>query len=276
MDATLTTPDLPAAVHAEQAVLQIPSLPDWAAPTAEYLRRRALLSGACDESRADQLTLALHEALTNSIVHGNLELDSSLRERDDDSFARALAQRTADPAYSGRPVVIETSYDGERCTWTLTDQGPGFDHERLLACQEIDEADLMRASGRGLLLMKAFLDEVRYEEGGRRALLTLRRSCGAEKRRQPRAPFRRRVQVAPLRPDGSVDWALAQQAVAQNLSSGGIALLQSRLVGGERVLIGLEAGGQPLFLPARVRHCRTVEEGMVELGCQFLPPEPEE
>jgi anti-sigma regulatory factor (Ser/Thr protein kinase) len=273
MDADPTSPDLPAAVHAEQTVLQIPSLPDWITPTVEYLKHKALLSGACEESRAGKLTLALHEALTNSIVHGNLAIASSLKERADDAFARALAERCSDPHYASRPVLIEVSYDGERCQWALTDQGDGFDHQRLLA-RRADEADLWLASGRGILLMKAFLDDVRYDQGGRRVLLTLLRSSGAEKRQHPRAPLRRRVQIAPVRPDGSVDWGLACAGVAQNLSSSGMAVLQAQLATSERVLIGLETGGRPQFFHAQVRHCRTVEAGMVELGCQFLPDQP--
>jgi anti-sigma regulatory factor (Ser/Thr protein kinase) len=272
METSLTAPHLPDTVSAEQTVFQVPSLPDWIAPTIEFLKQKALLSGACEESRAAKLTLALHEALTNSIIHGNLEVDSALKERDDNSFTRLLAQRAADPAYADRLVTIEVRYDGDRCQWALTDQGRGFDHERLMNREVVDETEIWLASGRGILMMKAFMDEVRYEQDGRRVVLAMCREAGREKRQHPRTDMQKRVQVVPIRADGSVDWTLAYQAVTQNLSSSGMALLQSRLATSERVLIALEQfGGEPLFLPAQVRHLRAIHDGMVELGCQFLP-----
>ena len=267
---SLRAHDLPATVQLEQTIFQVPSLPDWIAPTIEFLKQKSLLSGACEESRAVKLTLALHEALTNSIIHGNLEVDSDLKEQEDNAFTRLLAQRAADPAYANRTVTIEVGYDGERCQWALTDQGRGFDYQRLLDREVVDEAEIWLASGRGILMMKAFMDEVRYEQGGRRVVLAMRRESGREKRQHPRSDVQQRVRVVPIRSDGSVDWGLAYQAVTQNLSASGMALLQARLATSERVLIALESGGQPLFLPAQVRHCRAVHDGLVELGCQFL------
>ena len=100
----------------EHCRLQIPSLLDWIVPTVQFLQERARLYGVCDEARRPKLTLALHEALTNSVVHGNLELASRLKEEDDDNdaFARALAERSADPTYRQRTVTIAIRYDGER------------------------------------------------------------------------------------------------------------------------------------------------------------------
>jgi len=85
----------------------------------------------------------------------------------------------------------------------------------------------MLASGRGILLMRAFLDDLRFELGGRRAILTLARSSGAEKRRAPRHAVQCPIRVAPMGANGVVDWDATHEAVAQNLSSDGIAILQT-------------------------------------------------
>ena len=58
--------------------------------------------------------------------------------------------------------------------------------ERTLARMDQPKPETIACSGRGILLMRASLDEVRYELGGRRAVLTLARSSGEEKRRVPR------------------------------------------------------------------------------------------
>lgn len=268
-------PVLPSAVAAEQTYLQIPSQPEWIAPTVEFLKEKAILCGACHEGRAKKLMLALHEALTNSVIHGNLELSSDLKERSESAFAEALAQRAADPQYATRPVDVEVHYDGERSQWIFTDQGKGFDVDSVLArAAASDEPESMLTSGRGILLMRAFVDDVRFELGGRRTILTLGRTFCEEKRRSPRRPMQQPIRVTPISPDGAVDWDAAHQAVMQNLSSSGIAFLQDRLANSERVLIGIDWQGHLLYVPAQVRHCQAMG-GIVELGCRFQVAETE-
>lgn len=269
MSTTNDHPDLPGQVHAEQTHVIVPSRPHWIEPTAEFLRKKAVLAGTCQESRSNKLVVALHEALANAIIHGNLELESHLKERDDDSFAEALAHRAADPNLAERLVDILVDYDGDRCRWIITDQGKGFDVQRALARLDNYDPEEMLASGRGILMMRSFMDEVQYEEGGRRLILTMGRASGAEKRTRPRVPFQQRLRVAPIRSDGSVDWDAAYEAISQNLSANGIALLQDKLAASARVLLGIAASRQMLYIPAEVRHCRILDDGLVELGCQF-------
>src|SRR5262249_1554241 len=73
VDASVLPPFLPCMIRAEQTHLRIPSRPDWIGPTAEFLQRKAVLCGACPGERGDRLLVALHEALSNAIIHGNLE-----------------------------------------------------------------------------------------------------------------------------------------------------------------------------------------------------------
>ena len=83
-------PLLPSHVVAERSHVVIPSLPNWIEPTVEFLRRKAVLGGVCEETRSGKLLIALHEAISNAIIHGNLELSSDLKERGDSAFAEAL------------------------------------------------------------------------------------------------------------------------------------------------------------------------------------------
>ncbi len=261
-------PDLATAVAGERTRLRIPSRPEWIEKTAEYLQTRALSCGACSPERSGRLLLALHEALTNSVIHGNLEISSELKESENGDFGRVLAERSADPVYADRPVDVVVDYNGERCTWTITDQGRGFDVERMLS-RRPDDDDLPLTSGRGIFLMQAFLDDLRYEAGGRRAVLTMRRPEGAERRQHFRVPFPDPVRVVPLRPDGTLDWHAAQEGVARNLSEGGIGLLQSTLSASRRVLLSIEVDGKPIYIPAEVCRSEVVSEGVVEVGCRF-------
>jgi anti-sigma regulatory factor (Ser/Thr protein kinase) len=266
--------NLPGALLGEQFRLQIPSALHLIEPTVEFLRDRAVRSGVCEETRAQKLELSLHEALTNSVVHGNLEVQSTLKEEDNDSFARALAERGADPVYNSRTVTIGVDYDGERCQWSLTDEGPGFDVDAVLRRIEPTEENLMTPSGRGILMMRAFLDDVRFEAGGRRVVMTLRRACKKEQRQHARVATQRSLRVAPIRADGSVDWDAAREGLMRDVSAGGIGFLHKDLARVERIIIGLDLDGRPVYLPAEVRHWKALDGGLMDIGCRFLTTSP--
>jgi anti-sigma regulatory factor (Ser/Thr protein kinase) len=269
MQPSNTTPAIPTQVLSEQTHLVVPGLPHWIEPTVDHLRQRAIQCGACQESRAGKLMVALLEALTNAVIHGNLELGSELKERGDDSFARMLAERASDPRRAERSVDIQIAYDGDACHWVITDQGHGFDVARVLERCLSDDPEVLLASGRGILMMTSFLDGIRYELGGRQVILTLNRHSGEEKRRDPRLPLNLPFRVAPVQADGTPDWAAANDAISRDFSRGGVALLQESLAQGQHIVIGITAGGKMVPVPAVVRHCRTIGAGCVELGCEF-------
>jgi len=262
----LQSPSLPSAVAAEHAYLQIPSQPEWIAPSVEYLKDKAILCGACHETRSNKLVLALHEALTNSIIHGNLELSSDLKERCDNAFAEAVAERAADPRYGTRPVEVHFDYDGERCHWTFTDQGKGFDVARALARARQPDSEAMLASGRGILLMRAFLDDVRYELGGRRAILTLARASGEERRRaQPRAACTARIIVT------TGEGCPPMFGFGRDLSRGGISFLTSTPLPMVNVILTLsQQDSQALRVRARIVRCHQLMSGIYDVAACFL------
>jgi anti-sigma regulatory factor (Ser/Thr protein kinase) len=263
------TPDLPSQVVAERTHLSLPSFPHWIEATAFYLRQKAVLSGACQESRSGKLMIALHEALSNAVVHGNLELASDLKERGDNVFAEALAQRIGDPHYTERVVEVLVDCNLEQCRWIITDQGAGFNVEATLQKKQSDDPEELLASGRGILIMRSFLDEIAYEMGGRRLVLTLRRESGREKRRSSRVPVTQPLHVAPMRSDGTVDWDAAYDALSKNFSDSGVSLFQEKLAETNRILLGISINNQLHYVPAEVRHCRSLGGDMVELGCSF-------
>src|SRR5688500_2996543 len=88
-------------LDADAATLRLPTRLELVGKTVEFLRERATSCGVCD-GRADNLVMALHEALTNAIVHGNLGISSELKEFPGGAFAKALAERSADPVLASR------------------------------------------------------------------------------------------------------------------------------------------------------------------------------
>lgn len=116
--------------------------------------------GVCGESDIIRISTALQEALINAIDHGNLELDSSLRELKDNSYQTLGDERRGQEPYSSRKVRVTAEFNREGCHWTIKDEGQGFDPESLPDPR--DPSNLQRVSGRGLLLIRTFMDEVSF------------------------------------------------------------------------------------------------------------------
>ncbi len=274
------------AVIRDRTQLRIPSRVDWIELAVMYLANKAENLGVCDHDRHGKIVTALTEAITNAIVHGNLEIPSSLKEQPG-AFARALAERSSDPAYAERLVEIEMAYDGQRCEWIITDQGAGFDVGRTLQKLDadpdpdapgFDPASLL-CSGRGILLMRAFLDDVSWSQGGRRVCLAIERESPDERRASPRVHTAEPLRAIPLDDEGKIDWDRAFDALATDVSAGGIGILRQGLASGsvQRLVLELKLDGRSVYVPAEVCHVESRgggAGGMVQIGCRFAIPAP--
>ena len=102
--------------------------------------------------------IALQEALTNALFHGNLEVSSDLRQEDERRFYDEVEVRRRLEPYASRQIQVIIRVDHYAATFMIADDGPGFDTSRFN--QPINHEDLVRISGRGLLLIRMFMDEV--------------------------------------------------------------------------------------------------------------------
>lgn len=123
-----------------------------------------------------QLAVALEEAITNGIVHGNLEVPSQLKDEDHDAFYRLIAQRQRDKCCSERRLFVRGDFEQGFSRFTITDEGEGFDPAAIQDPTSPDQID--RPHGRGLFLIRAFMDEVSFNEAGNEIRLT-KRAAGA-------------------------------------------------------------------------------------------------
>jgi CheY-like chemotaxis protein/anti-sigma regulatory factor (Ser/Thr protein kinase) len=134
------------------------------APLVSQLEEHVSRMGLCEPSGLILLGVALHEALTNAILHGNLELDSALRESDEKLYYRHAQERRAQETYRDRRVTVTAMMTREEATFVVHDQGNGFDPA--LLPDPTDPTNLEKVSGRGLLLIQTFMDHVEHNEKG--------------------------------------------------------------------------------------------------------------
>ncbi|HVS13395.1 MAG TPA: ATP-binding protein [Thermoanaerobaculia bacterium] len=141
-------------------------------PLIGYLRETLAGLGRWDESGLMHIAVALEEALVNAAEHGNLELDSDLRDEDRDAYFRLADERRDDPHYGGRRVRLEVNLSRQEARFVIADEGQGFDPGNLPDPTDAD--NLLRPSGRGVLLMRALMDEVVFNDQGNEVLLVKR------------------------------------------------------------------------------------------------------
>ncbi len=253
---------LPATDH-----LRILSRPDWVEPVVLFLRDKALAAGVCNAETADRLVVAMTEAITNAIVHGNFEIGSELKRRGDDSFARALSARVQDPCFVSRIVDIQADYTRDRATWTVTDQGHGFDVPAALARLEGKDPQERRARSRGLAILRAFVDEVKWDSGGRRVRLCLYRKHDREKRGQRRVAYVKLVLV-------QVEGRPAASGIARDLSPSGIAFVSQNVFDrGTRAALTLDLDHtHPRQTTGRIVRCDHVSGPYYDVAMHFDQP----
>jgi anti-sigma regulatory factor (Ser/Thr protein kinase) len=74
--------------------------------------------------------------------------------------------------YRNRRIFVEAAVSRAEARFTIRDQGPGFDTSQLP-----DPATTVsheKASGRGIILMRSIMDEVRYNAQGNEVTLVKR------------------------------------------------------------------------------------------------------
>ena len=101
--------------------------------TAEEYAGRA----GFDEDTASHIAMAAREAAVNAVMHGN--------SYDPEKYIHVTFDNTADS------LIVR-----------LADQGPGLDPETIP--DPLAPENILRGSGRGIFLIRAFMDEVHFRQ----------------------------------------------------------------------------------------------------------------
>ena len=137
-------------------------------PTIEHMQE--ILPGWSEKDRW-QFAVAMDEALVNAMHHGNLEVDSELRNSENErAYYDAIRDRKTKSPFCHRRVRVEAEFSDEHICVQVSDDGKGFD----CSCLKDPTADenLHDVSGRGLFLIRSFMDTVAHNESGNQITMT--------------------------------------------------------------------------------------------------------
>jgi signal transduction histidine kinase len=132
-----------------------------------------MLGESWNIDRTDRLRsgTAFEEALLNALYHGNLEVSSDLKEVDHTAFYKLVEERRTSSPWTDRRIHVAVRLTHSDIEVVIRDEGPGFDPAKLP--DPTDPENLDRPCGRGVMLMRAFMDDVTYNDRGNE--VTLRR-----------------------------------------------------------------------------------------------------
>jgi anti-sigma regulatory factor (Ser/Thr protein kinase) len=133
----------------------------------------------CDQNAQIRVGIALEEAMLNGLYHGNLELSSDLRQDGSERYYQLGQQRRKEDPYQNRRLYVRSGVSRQEAVFVIRDDGPGFDVSTLP--DPTDPENVIRASGRGLLLIRTFMDEVRHNDRGNEITMVKRArvvACG--------------------------------------------------------------------------------------------------
>src|SRR4051812_29411162 len=147
-------------------------------PLVELVQQMVSGMGLTDATGRYRVGAALKEAIHNALYRGNLEI--SFKEMQDTRVSLLEgkgedlpAKRLKAPPYKDRKVRVTIAMDDEQARFVISDEGPGFDPSSIPAAGQPGSLD--PDTGRGLVLMRAFFDEVTFNNRGNEVTLVKRR-----------------------------------------------------------------------------------------------------
>jgi CheY-like chemotaxis protein len=142
-------------------------------PLIGYLEADLRRQEFCIANGLLRLAVALREALINAIHHGNLEVPSVLLAKDERAYSHLVEERRRQAPYRERRLHVTAKLTAAAVAYVIADEGPGFDPSCLP--DPTDPANLENPSGRGLLLIRTFMDSVSHSAGGNQ--ITMIKRC---------------------------------------------------------------------------------------------------
>lgn len=138
-----------------------------------HLQEELTRLNLCDQSVRIRVGIALEEALVNALYHGNLEVSSALRQENDQAYHELAEERRQALPYRDRRIYVDAKFSRYEAAFIVRDEGPGFDRSQVP--DPTDPDNLGKSSGRGLLLIQTFMDEVHFNESGNQITMIKRR-----------------------------------------------------------------------------------------------------
>jgi serine/threonine-protein kinase RsbW len=133
----------------QQCQFVLPSRKDLLEQVAGTIAELAKIAGFHEKLVAMNIPLTIDELFLNAVIYGNKEIES-------------------------KTVTVNVVLDPEKISIEITDQGEGFDWQRVL--DRNSPADLENEGGRGIFLVKHYVDQLQYNKIGNSVSVIINRN----------------------------------------------------------------------------------------------------
>ncbi len=150
-------------------------------PLVDLVQQMVAGVNLCDFTGRLRIGVALKEALLNALFHGSLEIgmdhpgegpDTLIQEKD----VSLVEQRRSQSPYRERRIFVDVKITPQEARFVIRDEGPGFDVSAVP--EPSDSGALQPPRGRGLSLMRTFMDELSFNQVGNEVTMVKRRDRG--------------------------------------------------------------------------------------------------
>ncbi|HLJ97568.1 MAG TPA: response regulator [Gemmataceae bacterium] len=155
--------------------------PALIAPLVDQVQKMLTDMRFCDATERVHVGIALEEALLNAFCHGILALpidqvQQVRAELSQGRIAPSIQERWDHVSCRDRKVFVDMQINLEEARFIVRDEGSGF--AKAAVPQRHDPKTLERGRGRGLVLMRHFMDEVIFNDTGNEVTLVKYRAKG--------------------------------------------------------------------------------------------------
>jgi hypothetical protein len=148
-------------------------------PLVDLIQQIVVGMGVSGPAERFTIGSALQEALLNAYYRGNLDIG---REQMQEARERMLMGEQVDPVeqrckqapYSDRKIHVHVNIVRDEARFVVRDEGGGFDVSKL--SKTVNPDDLDSDGGRGLVLIRACMDEVLHNDRGNEITMIKRRA----------------------------------------------------------------------------------------------------
>ena len=149
--------------------LRVAASQGYSVDMAELLRTAWSMIHPDSLRYGDELRIAIHEAFSNALLHGCLEVDGfEVRSVENLRWQEELVQhRLVEPCYADRTIAIRLTDNGPATTVAVEHDGPGF------TPPEDWVAFIEARPGRGLHIIHTLADSISVEQDGRRIVFEI-------------------------------------------------------------------------------------------------------
>ena len=147
-------------------------------PLVDLVQRMVAGMELADFTGRLRIGVALKEGLLNALFHGSLEISKEEMQEVqhallDDKDLSLVEQRRSQPPYRDRKIFVDVTLSKHEARFVIRDEGPGFDVKGIPDLK--DPGALEPEQGRGLSLIRTFMDDVVFNDAGNEVTMVKRR-----------------------------------------------------------------------------------------------------